>query len=187
MKSVFVFIGLSPRVFFIGIFRLYKFIEDAYTHANRTLLRLLLQDQQLIPRLRSLKRYFFLASSSFLTHLLDLAHTELKKPAKGVSIVKLQSLLDLSLTGEDAAFREDVRVSIASSGLYDWLLKVISVSGVIGGEEGEGVPDEEAKKDRDREKDDKKPMLGMRVNHLLRFLSLLILNKRLMPLHSTTM
>ncbi|KAG1807701.1 Spc98 family-domain-containing protein [Suillus variegatus] len=141
--------------------KLYKFIEDAYTHANRTLLRLLLQDQQLIPRLRSLKRYFFLASSSFLTHLLDLAHLELKKPAKGVSIVKLQSLLDLALTGEDAAFREDVRVSIASSGLYEWLLKVISVSGVIGGEEGEGVPDEEAKKDRDREKDDKKPMLAI--------------------------
>lgn len=39
--------------------------------------------------------------------------------------------------------------------------KVISVSGVIGGEEGEGVPDEEAKKDRDREKDDKKPMLAI--------------------------
>ncbi|KAG1733900.1 Spc98 family-domain-containing protein [Suillus paluster] len=131
--------------------KLYKFIEDAYTHANRTLLRLLLQDQQLIPRLRSLKRYFFLSSSSFLTHLLDLAHIELKKPAKGVSIVKLQSLLDLSLTGEDAAFREDVRVSIASS------------VAVIGGEEGEGVPDDDAKKDRDREKekDDKKPMLAI--------------------------
>jgi gamma-tubulin complex component 2 len=43
-----------------------------------------------------------------------------------------------------------VRVSIASSGLYEWLLKVISVSGVIGGEEGEGVPDKEAKKDRDK-------------------------------------
>ncbi|OJA13580.1 hypothetical protein AZE42_09873 [Rhizopogon vesiculosus] len=143
--------------------KLYKFIEDAYTHANRTLLRLLLQDQQLIPRLRSLKRYFFLSNSSFLTHLLDLSHAELKKPAKGASIVKLQSLLDLALTGEDAAFREDVRVTIASSGLYEWLLKVISVSGVIGGEEGEGLPDEEAKKDRDREKekDDKKPMLAI--------------------------
>ena len=172
-------------------FRLYKFIEDAYTHANRTLLRLLLQDQQLIPRLRSLKRYFFLSSSSFLTHLLDLAHTELKKPAKGASIVKLQSLLDLALTGEDAAFREDVRVTIASSSLYDWLLKVISVSGVIGGEEGEGVPDEEAKKDRDREKekDDKKPMLGMciKIKPLRRCPSLTPNpNKQSMPLRSTT-
>ncbi|KAG2038087.1 hypothetical protein BDR03DRAFT_328095 [Suillus americanus] len=45
----------------------------------------------------------------------------------------------------DVVFREDVRASIASSGLYDWLLKVISV---IGGEKGDGVPDEETKKDR---------------------------------------
>ncbi|KAG1842874.1 Spc98 family-domain-containing protein [Suillus subalutaceus] len=75
-----------------------------------------------------IERYFFLASSSFLTHLLDLAHIELRKPAKG----------------KDAAFREDVRVSIASSGF---------VSGVIGGEEGEG--------NHGREKDDKKAMLGI--------------------------
>jgi gamma-tubulin complex component 2 len=139
-------------------------VEDAYTHANHTLLQLLLRDQQLIPRLRSLKRYFFLSQSSFLTHLLDLAHTELKKPAKLASIVKLQSLLDLALTSEDAPFREDVKVSIAGTGLYEWLLKVISVSGVIGGDDGEGVPDsagqEDTKKDREKDKDEKKPMLG---------------------------
>ena len=139
-------------------------MEDAYTHANHTLLQLLLRDQQLIPRLRSLKRYFFLSQSSFLTHLLDLAHTELKKPAKSASIVKLQSLLDLALTSEDAPFREDVKVSVAGTGLYEWLLKVISVSGVIGGDDGEGMPDgagqEDAKKDREKDKDEKKPMLG---------------------------
>ncbi|KAG1845835.1 hypothetical protein F4604DRAFT_1936748 [Suillus subluteus] len=67
-------------------------------------------------------------------------------------IVKLQSLLDLAPTGEYSAFHEDVRVSMASSGFYEWLLEVFIVSGVIGGEKGEGVPDEEAKKDRDREK-----------------------------------
>lgn len=127
-----------------SIYRFYRAIEDAYTHANKTLLRLLLRDQQLIPRLRSLKRYFFLSQSSFLTHLLDLSHNELRKSAKSASIVKLQSLLDLALNtdaqGEDAMFREDVKVTIAASGLYEWLLKVVSVSGVIGGaEEGEGA------------------------------------------------
>ena len=122
--------------------RFYKAIEDAYTHANRTLLKLLLRDQQLIPRLRSLKRYFFLSQSSFLTHLLDLAHTELRKSSRSTSLVKLQSLLDLALNtdaqGEDAMFREDVKVTVATSGLYDWLLKVVSVSGVIGGGEEAG-------------------------------------------------
>lgn len=32
--------------------RFYKGIEDAYTYANRTLLKLLIEDQQLLPRLR---------------------------------------------------------------------------------------------------------------------------------------
>jgi hypothetical protein len=101
-----------------------------------------------------------------------IALTELKK---------LQSLLNLALAGEHATFREDVRVSIARSGLYEWLLKVISVSGLIDGEEGKGMPDEEANKDRDREKDHK-PMLGIRIKPL-RCHPLLIPNRPLMPLN----
>ncbi|PSR76389.1 hypothetical protein PHLCEN_2v8485 [Hermanssonia centrifuga] len=146
--------------------RLYKVVDDAYTHANRTLLRLLLRDQQLIPRLRSLKRYFFLSQSSFLTHFLDLSHSELRKSARSASLVKLQSLLDLALNtdtqGEDAMFREDVKVTVAGSGLYEWLLNVVNVSGVIGGDdagvaESIGQNQEETKK----EKDDKKQMLAI--------------------------
>lgn len=139
--------------------RFYKFVEEAYAYANRTLLQLLLKDQQLIPRLRSLKRYFFLSQSSFLNHLLDLAGTELRKSSKSVSVVKLQSLLDLALNndaqGDDALFREDVKVIMAESGLYDFLLKVVAVSGVAGkGDEG---AEEEVKK----EKEEKKQMYGM--------------------------
>ena len=142
----------------IHFHRFYKFIEDAYSHANRTLLQLLLKDQQLIPRLRSLKRYFFLSQSSFLTHLLDLASTELRKSSKSASVVKLQSLLALALNtdavGEDALFREDIRVTIAESGLYDFLLKVVTVSGVVKADDAGG--EEELKK----EKEEKKPMQG---------------------------
>ena len=146
--------------------RFYKCIEDAYTHANRTLLQLLLRDQQLIPRLRSLKRYFFLSQSSFLTHLLDLSHTELRKSAKSASLVKLQSLLDLALNtdaqGEDAMFREDVKVTMAGSGLYEWLLTVVNVSGLEEGEAADGHvhAHESQKKEREKDKDDKKQMLG---------------------------
>jgi Gamma tubulin complex component C-terminal len=158
--------------------RFYKFVEDAYSYANRTLLQLLLKDQQLIPRLRSLKRYFFLSQSSFLTHMLDLSHTELRKSAKSASIIKLQSLLDLALNtdahGEDLLFREDVKVTMAGSGLYDWLLKVISVSGVIGEEGGPGDAGmEESKKEKEKDKDDKKPMLGKAHGHLFRLFHLI--------------
>ncbi|KAG6864736.1 hypothetical protein C0991_007478 [Blastosporella zonata] len=141
--------------------KFYKVLEDAYSYANRTLLQLLLRNQQLIPRLRSLKRYFFLSQSSFLTHFLDLSTAELRKPSKSVSITKLQSLLDLALntdaSGEDILFREDVKVTMSESGLYEFLLKIVSVNGVIGGEDGEhegGHGHEEPKKERER--DDKK-------------------------------
>jgi gamma-tubulin complex component 2 len=142
--------------------RLYKFIEDAYSYANQTLLQLLLKDEQLLPRLRSLKRYFFLSSSSFLTHLLDLAPNELRKSSKSVSLVKLQSLLELALSGEDAQFREAVSVTMAGSGLYEWLLKVVSVSGVIGGEDavdGAGMEMQEEPKER-KDKDKEKSLMG---------------------------
>ncbi|KAI0338339.1 hypothetical protein BDW22DRAFT_1460019 [Trametopsis cervina] len=145
--------------------KFYKMIDDAYTHANRTLLRLLLRDQQLIPRLRSLKRYFFLSQSSFLTHFLDLSHSELRKSPRSASLVKLQSLLDLALNtdavGEDAMFREDVKVTMATSGLYDWLLKVVRVTGDLDMKDLDNAQStqEEPKKD----KDDKKQMLAIDV------------------------
>lgn len=135
-------------------------------------MNVLLKDQQLVPRLRALKHYFFLSQSSFLTHFLDLGHAELRKSAKSASLVKLQSLLDLALNvdgggghGEsEDVYREDVRVIMAGSGLYEWLLKVVSVSGVIGADEGDGggaelgQTSEETKKDKDDK--DKKQMLG---------------------------
>ncbi|KAF8154706.1 Spc98 family-domain-containing protein [Crassisporium funariophilum] len=162
--------------------RFYKFIEDAYSHANKTLLQLLLKDQQLIPRLRSLKRYFFLSQSSFLTHLLDLSSTELRKSSKSASVVKLQSLLDLALNtdaqGEDTLFRDDIKVTMAESGLYDFLLKVVTVSGVVKAEEG--GEEEPAKK----EKEDKKPMLAidaMTFDYTVKFpLSLVISRKTIL-------
>ncbi|KAF7305147.1 Spindle pole body component [Mycena kentingensis (nom. inval.)] len=148
--------------------KFYEFIEDAYTHANRTLLQLLLRDQQLIPRLTSLKRYFFLSHSSFLTHMLDLSSSELRKAAKSASIVKLQSLLDLALNadiqGDDTLFREDVKITLATSGLYEWLLNVVNVSGVIGGEEREPdahFEEQKKEKEKEKEKDDKKQLLAI--------------------------
>ncbi|KAF9004596.1 gamma-tubulin complex component protein [Cyathus striatus] len=166
--------------------KFYKFLEDAYSYANRTLLQLLIKDQQLIPRLRSLKRYFFLSQSSFVTHFLDLSATELRKPPKSASIVKLQSLLDLALNtdaqGEDTLYREDVKVTIADSGLYDFLLKVVSVSGVIGGEEGDGegqVNQEENRKEKDRS--DKKAMEFLTFDYNVKFpLSLVISRKTIL-------
>lgn len=84
-----------------------------------------------------------------------------------MSLVKLQSLLDLALGsdahGDDMAFREDVRVTMATTGLYEWLLRIVNVSGVIGDEgdvAGDGGQDEHHNHKKGKEKDEKKPMLG---------------------------
>ena len=113
--------------------------------------------------------------------MLDLSASELRKPARSASLVKLQSLLDLALnsdadaeaaSGEEALFREDVRVTMSSSGLYEWLLKVVSVSGAIGeegdGMDGHGYGAEETRKDK--EKDEKKQQI-LGTSSLLPFLS----------------
>jgi gamma-tubulin complex component 2 len=99
--------------------------------------------------------------------MLDLAHTELRKSAKSASTVKLQSLLDLALntdvSGEDGLFREDVKATIAESGLYEFLLKIVNVNGVLKGEEGDaegGQGVEEHKKEKGKGKEEKKTLLG---------------------------
>ncbi|TFK47368.1 hypothetical protein OE88DRAFT_1666101 [Heliocybe sulcata] len=174
--------------------RFYQFIEEAYTHANRTLLQLLIKDQELVPRLRSLRRTFFLSQSSFLTHFLDLAQTELRKhTSKTTSLVKLQSLLELALNtdmqGEDAMFREDVKVTLASTNLYTWLMKVVTVSGVIG--EGEATPSEvggledgrkSSNKDREKEDSDKITIIdALALDYNVKFpLSLVISRKTIL-------
>jgi gamma-tubulin complex component 2 len=110
-------------------------INLAYSYANTSLLNLLITTHALPARLRSLKHYFFLDQSDFFTHFLDLASDELKKSSKLISLSKLQSLLDLSLRqpGSVAAsdpFKEDVKVQMNDMALTDWLMRIVSVSGL---------------------------------------------------------
>ena len=110
-------------------------VNGAYAYANSSLLNLLLTTHALPARLRSLKHYFFLDRSDFFSYFLDLSASELKKPAKGANVGKLQSLLDLALRqpGSVAAqdpFKEDVKVQMNEVGLTKWLMRVVSVSGI---------------------------------------------------------
>ncbi|KZO94313.1 hypothetical protein CALVIDRAFT_484346 [Calocera viscosa TUFC12733] len=142
----------------------YKRIEDAYQHANRTLLTLLVQDQQLIPRLRSLKRYFFLSQSGFFSHFLDLSMSDLRKPSRSVSLPKLQALLEVAMNLPDegiGGFREDIKLTMAREGLYDWLLKVVAVSGDLGSIGHSSTAPSERDKDKDKDKKDKRDLLTM--------------------------
>ncbi|KAF9366693.1 hypothetical protein BGX34_010368 [Mortierella sp. NVP85] len=115
-------------------------IETAYQYANKQLLDLLLKKEQLLGRLRSMKRYFFLDQSDYFTHFLDLAADELKRPWREMSLTKLQSLMDLvlrnpsSITVNDV-FKEDLKVDTSSHGLVEQLILINSIKGQAQGQE----------------------------------------------------
>lgn len=110
-------------------------VNCAYAFANSSLLTLLLTTHALPARLRSLKHYFFLDRSDFLSYFLELSSSELKKPAKSVNTGKLQSLLDIvlrqpgSVAGEDP-FKEDIKVTMSDISLTGWLMQVVNVKGL---------------------------------------------------------
>ncbi|KAF2860529.1 hypothetical protein K470DRAFT_216975 [Piedraia hortae CBS 480.64] len=116
-------------------------VNSAYTFANRSLMHLLLTTHQLPARLRSLKHYFLLDRSDFFSYFLDLSASELKKPSRSANESKLQSLLEIvlrqpgSVAAEDP-YKEDVKVAMADSGLMVWLMRIVTVQGIMEGEQG---------------------------------------------------
>jgi gamma-tubulin complex component 2 len=80
---------------------------------------------------RSMKHFFFLDQSEFLNQFFDNAHLELRKPSSASSMTKIQSLLYMAVSNPASAssldpHKEQLRVVMASTPLYDWLLKVVS-------------------------------------------------------------
>ncbi|KAI9228818.1 MAG: gamma-tubulin complex component protein [Piptocephalis tieghemiana] len=110
-------------------------IEISYTYANRTLLDVLLQEQRLLGRLRSIKRYFLLDQADYLTHFLDLAKEDLRLPVREVPLSKLQRLLELVLRAPGSVsaadpFKEEVRACLERKRLVDGLLHIINREGM---------------------------------------------------------
>jgi len=106
-------------------------VEVAYRTANTSLLNLLLSQHSLPKVLHSLKTYFLLSRSDFLTHFLDAVMPELRKPAHNVNVLKCQSLLEITLRSNDwhDAYKENLQVRIDDSTLRDQLLRIVSVHG----------------------------------------------------------
>ncbi|KAJ9048312.1 gamma tubulin complex Spc97/GCP2 subunit Alp4, variant 3 [Entomophthora muscae] len=111
-------------------------IERAAGHANRTLLDLLFKKNKLISRLRSLKRYYFLDQSAFLTHFFDLSFDELSKPREAISQPNIKFLFELSLRNHFSntlhdPYKENIKVSLKEFSLVDHLLKLDVVNSEV--------------------------------------------------------
>ncbi|KAI0478789.1 Spc98 family-domain-containing protein [Xylariaceae sp. FL0804] len=114
-------------------------VNNAYAHANESLMKLLLTTHALPARLRSLKHYFFLDPSDYFSYFMELGASEMRKPVKSVNVIKLQSLLDLVLRQPGSIvsldpFKEDVHVEMNDVSLIKMLQRVVNITGIEQGE-----------------------------------------------------
>lgn len=116
-------------------------LENAYQRANAALLRLLVEDKEIVQRLCSLKHYFFFSQTDFLQAFLDQSEHELRKSVdpqriRETTLLRLQTHLDMVLNSSDTVgfhdpFREDLRVDLARERVYDQLQRIADTKGVI--------------------------------------------------------
>lgn len=74
-----------------------QFIQKAYTSAARTLLKVLVKDNDLMGHLQSVKRYLLLHQGDFINQFMDAAEKELAKNVDKVLPMRLENLLGLTL------------------------------------------------------------------------------------------
>ena len=107
-------------------------IERASQLASKALLDLLLKDNHLLQRLRSLKHYFLVDQGDFFVHFMDAAEGELRRSKSDISQARLEFLLDLSLRqsiSDGDAFRSDLKCTLLPYTLIQHLELVQQLSG----------------------------------------------------------
>ena len=72
-------------------------IHQAYAFASKSLLQLVLEEEDLLGHLRSLKHYFLMDHGDLLVHFMDTAEKELSKPMAEILPQRLESLLELAV------------------------------------------------------------------------------------------
>lgn len=105
-------------------------IEKAYTYASQTLLDLVLREEDLIGRLKSVKHYFLLDQGDLIVTFLTLCEKELNKDVDDVIKGRLESLLDLALRLSSAVsdpYKEDLRTELLPYDLQLQMCKILSI------------------------------------------------------------
>jgi gamma-tubulin complex component 2 len=74
-----------------------QFINTAYNFASESLLKLFMNENDLLGRLLSVKRYFLLEQGDFIIQFMDACEQELSKKVDEVLPMRLENLLELTL------------------------------------------------------------------------------------------
>ncbi|CAO1628643.1 unnamed protein product [Sympodiomycopsis kandeliae] len=148
-------------------------IEAAYESANEQLLHLLVEEYNLVDRLKSLKHYFFFSSSDFFSSFIEQASRELRKAVNPMHVrdsvkTRLQTHLGMVLgssavVGFSDPYKEDVKIDTALDNPYESLKRIANTRGVKGGADAaaESIALKAKMKAKEREKDHKTLLLDV--------------------------
>lgn len=104
-------------------------VESSFTVSSRALMEYLQEEIKIMQRLRSLRRYFLMEQSDFLTTFFDTASAELAKSRQDVSRSRLASLLELSMrtsVSSHDAFQDDILCILCHE---DFASQIMGMSG----------------------------------------------------------
>ncbi|CAG2057376.1 unnamed protein product [Timema podura] len=93
----------------------FESIEKAYLFASKTLLQLLMEENDLMRRLKSVKHYFLLDQGDFIVQFMDSCEEELSKNIGDIVPTRLESLLELALRTSAAnsdPYKDDMRTEL---------------------------------------------------------------------------
>ncbi|GFN75493.1 gamma-tubulin complex component [Plakobranchus ocellatus] len=110
--------------------RYYDQIERAYSYASQLLLSLLIEEKELMARLRSIKHYFLLDKGDFIVQFMDMTEVEMRQHIDDILPSRLESLLELALRTSTAnvdPFKDDLRVDLLPFDLTSQLLQIIAI------------------------------------------------------------
>ncbi|TRY55550.1 hypothetical protein DNTS_023152 [Danionella cerebrum] len=105
-------------------------IEKSYYYASKILLDFLMEEKELVSRLRSIKHYFLMDKGDFFVHFMDLTEEELKKPVDDIIPPRLEALLELALrmsTANTDPFKDDLKIDLMPHDVITQLLRVLAI------------------------------------------------------------
>ncbi|XP_043269491.1 gamma-tubulin complex component 2-like isoform X3 [Venturia canescens] len=105
-------------------------IDRAYSEAAKTLLEVLINENDLMGRLRSVKNYFLLAQGDFVVQFLNLCESELSKNMYDIVIHRLASLLEVALrtsTADSDPYKDDLKPELLPYDLQFQMFRILSI------------------------------------------------------------
>ncbi|XP_052809795.1 gamma-tubulin complex component 2-like isoform X2 [Mya arenaria] len=108
----------------------FEHIERAYGYSSKLLLNLLMDEKELMARIRSIKHYFLLDKGDFIVQFMDMTEDEMKQDLENIHPTRLESLLELALRTSTAnvdPFKDDLKVDLLQFDLITQMFTILSI------------------------------------------------------------